>query len=117
MAVGVGFYNKPWFAIKEGKDLIYESIIRILMTSPGERVMRPQFGVGMYRKIFKLITPDMLQDLAVTIHSAIRNYEPRVTVVDIQTEFIDPDIVKVHIITEKENDPTLTEEVTLNYTV
>jgi phage baseplate assembly protein W len=79
--------------------------------------MRPEFGVGMNRKLFKLVTPDMLQDLAVTIHAALRSFEPRVTVVDVQTEFIEPDIVKVHIISEKESDPTLTEDITLNYTV
>lgn len=117
MAKGVGFYGKDWFAIKQNKDLIYESIIRILMTSPGERVMRPTFGVGMPRKVFQLVTPDMLQDLAVQIHSALRNFEPRVSVVDVQTEFQEPDIVKVHIISEKPDDPTQNNTLTLNYTI
>jgi phage baseplate assembly protein W len=117
MATGIGFYGKDWFSIKKDQELISESIIRILMTSPGERVMRPSFGVGMSRKLFKLVTPDMLQDLAVSIHSALRNYEPRVVIVDVQTEYVVPNIVKIHIISEKPEDPTLTNTLTFNYPI
>ena len=117
MAIGVGFYYRPWFAVKKDKDLLYESIIRILMTSPGERPMTPTFGVGMNRKIFQLMSPDVLQDLAVNIHSQLRTYEPRVTVVDVQTEFVQPDILKVHVIAEKPDDPTQTTTTTLSLNV
>lgn len=117
MSKGCGFYFKDWFVIKEDKDLIYESLIRILMTAPGERVMTPSFGVGVSRKLFKLVTPDMLQDLAVSIHSALRTYEPRITVVEVQTEFVEPDILKMHIITEKPNDPTQTQTTTLKLVI
>lgn len=115
MAKGVGFINKDWFAIKTGKDLIYESVIRILMTTPGERVMQRDFGVGLNRKLFTLATPDLLQDLAVSIHSALSKYEDRVTVVDVQTELIENDVIKIHIFMEKETDPDDVEELTLKY--
>lgn len=117
MAKGVGFYSSDpddWFKIKQGKDLIYESIIRILMTTPGERVMRPAFGVGLNRSLFSLATPDTLQDLAVAIHSALENYEARAKVLDVQTE-LDDNIIKIHIFMEKETDPDEVEELTLKY--
>lgn len=117
MAKGVGFYNKKWFSVKENKELIAESIIRILLTSPGERVMRPGFGVGLNRQLFSLITPDMLQDLAVDVHNAISNYESRVNVVDVQTEVVDDTVVKIHIFMEYEQFPGRTEELTLRYTL
>ena len=118
MSKGVGFYGKDWFVMKNGKDLLYESIIRILMTAPGERVMRPNFGAGMRSNLFELVTPDFLQDLAISIHSSLMNYEPRLVVKEVQTEFdSDQQIVKVHVISERDDDPDETETVTFRYNV
>ena len=117
MARGVGFINKDWFAIKQGKDLIYESIIRILMTSPGERVMNPTFGVGMRNKVFMTITADTLQDLAFEIHSKLVQFENRIKVVEVQTEFDESDLaLKIHLFTQR-TDSTETEEITLSYDI
>jgi uncharacterized protein len=116
-AVGVGFYFRPWFSIKKDKDLLYESMIRILMTSPGERVMSPSFGAGIRRKLFQRMSPDVLQDLAVNIHSQLRTFEPRVIVVDVQTQFIEPDILSIHVISEKATDPTQTTTTTFNVNI
>jgi phage baseplate assembly protein W len=115
---GVGFYNKDWFSIKESKDLLYESIIRILMTAPGERVMRPAFGAGMRDRLFELVTPDYLQDLAIAIHTALLQYEKRVVVKEVQTELDENEgIVRVKIVCERDDDPEGTEVITLKYNV
>lgn len=116
MSRGIGFYNKDWFSMKEGKQLLYESIIRILMTTPGERVGRPNFGVGYKQLLFSTITPDFLQDLAITTHNAIDRYEPRVTVADVQIS-LDGNIVKIHIFFQKEEDPDDTDDLVLRYTL
>lgn len=117
MAKGVGFYKSDWFKMKEGKDLVYESIIRILMTSRKERVMRPDFGVGLNRSLFETITPDLLQDIAVTIHNAVSVYEQKVTVVDVQTELRqDENLIKIHVfMTYNDSAIQKVEELTLNY--
>jgi phage baseplate assembly protein W len=118
MSKGVGFYNKDWFAMKEGKDLLYESIIRILMTAPGERVMRPDFGAGMRDNLFELVTPDFLQDLAIVIHSSLLNNEPRIVVKEVQTEFDDDEgVIKIRIISERDDDPDENEIITFRYNV
>lgn len=117
MARGVGMYNKNWFSIKQGKDLIYESIIRILMTTPGERVMRPTFGVGMRNKVFMPITADTLQDLAVEIHSKLAEIETRIKIIEVQTEYIEENhALRIHLYTQR-IDNTETEEITLNYDI
>jgi phage baseplate assembly protein W len=120
MARGLGFYNSDWFKIKKEKDLIYENIIRILMTSKGERVMRPDFGVGLNRSLFELVTPDTLQDIAIMIHTEIDAYEDKVTVDDVQTELTDErDAIKIHVFFSRKDIPTNelngTEELTLKY--
>jgi phage baseplate assembly protein W len=118
MSKGVGFYNKDWFAIKENKELLYESIIRILMTAPGERVMRPDFGAGMRDNLFELIAPDFLQDLAISIHSSLMRYEPRLIVKEVQTEFDSAHgVIRVRVVSERDDDPDETEVMTFKYNV
>lgn len=88
------------------------------MTSPGERVMRPTFGAGMRSQLFNLVTPDYLQDLAINIHSSLIQYEPRVIVKEVQTEFDDTEnVVKVKIIAERQDDPDEDEIITFRYNV
>lgn len=115
MSKGVGFYNKKWFAIKEDKELIAESIIRILLTKRGERVMRPSFGGGVNDLLFGLMTPDALQELAIQIHSAIQTYEGRVTVVDVQTEIVEETAVRIRVFVEIR--PGTLEEFTFRFTL
>jgi phage baseplate assembly protein W len=119
MEKGVGFYNKDWFSIKKGKDLLYESVIRILMTAPGERVMSPNFGAGINRQLFELVTPDLLQDLATMIHIKLDQYESRLFLIkEVQTEFVENEnIIKIHIFFARYEDPDNVEKATFNYNV
>lgn len=118
MSIGVAFYESDWFTIKKGKELLYESLIRILITIPGERVMRPDFGVGIESNVFKLVTPDFLQDLAISIHMSLLRYETRIKVKEVQTEHDqDEGIVKIRIISEKDTDPNDVDITTLRYNV
>ena len=104
MAKGVGFYNQDWFVIKTGKDLIYESIIRIIMTSPGERLMRPDFGGGLRDELFNVITQDTLQDLVVKIHRSIAEYEPRVNVDEVTATLAAENTIRLGIIFREPQD-------------
>jgi len=81
--VGPGFYNNTFLKIKSDKNLISESISRILMTTPGERVGRPNFGSGLRKLLFETTNDIYLQDLKRMIESAINLYEPRVNVRDV----------------------------------
>jgi len=114
---GCGFYNNPWFVIKTGNPLLYESMTRILLTNPGQRVMQPDFGVGINQQVFALMTPDVLQDLAVSIHSQLRTYEPRVAVIDVITEILDDNILQISIVAQSNEDPTATETTVFNVSV
>ena len=114
---GVGFYNQPWFVIKQGNPLIYESMTRILLTNPGQRVMLPTFGVGINSKVFSLVTPDILQDLAVNIHSQLVTYEPRVTVIDVITSLVSANVMSIKIVAQAQADPTVTETTIFNVSI
>jgi phage baseplate assembly protein W len=73
-------------AATSDEDLIKESLIQIVLTSKGERVMRPEFGSGAFTYVFE--SNDQLLSSAVrnSVANAIGQFEPRVAVqrIDVQ---------------------------------
>jgi uncharacterized protein len=56
-------------------------IVALLMTSPGERVMRPTYGVGMFNFVWEnddLITE---QNIITSINNQLAAYEPNITII------------------------------------
>lgn len=86
---GPGFYNKDFLVIKSDNDLIAESITRILMTTPGERVGRPNFGSGLRALLFESMDDIFVDDVKRIISTAVNNYEPRVNLTDIQVNAVE----------------------------
>lgn len=76
---GIGILENDFLSIKTSENLYTESIMRILMTSPGERVGQPFFGVGLKRQLFDLVDDITLQNLEEIIREQVEIYEPRVT--------------------------------------
>ena len=61
------------------EKLIRNDLLQLLLTSPGERVMRPDFGTGIRTFVFENMTSDSLAALQQNILDAIAKWEPRVT--------------------------------------
>jgi uncharacterized protein len=59
------------------------SIELVLMTAPGERLMRPQFGCRIWDLLFEPVTANLLGQIAVTVRQAVAQWEPRVEVEDV----------------------------------
>jgi phage baseplate assembly protein W len=76
-------------AFSEGEENVRESIRLILMTEPGERVMRPEFGGGLGRFLFEPNTPATHQAIRAQIHKSLARWEPRVVVESVQID-VDP---------------------------
>jgi len=91
-----------------GPDKVAQSIWIVLDTSPGERVMRPTFGCGLRRY---LMAPNTTATRALIKHDvqiALANFEPRITVTDLQvTPGDDPALVLIRIayVTVRDNRP------------
>jgi phage baseplate assembly protein W len=60
---------------------IRESILIILQTAKGERVMRPDFGCGIHDLVFAVIDTAMLAQVRRDVEDALRAYEARIDVV------------------------------------
>jgi phage baseplate assembly protein W len=64
--------------VSEIKD-IGESIQIILSTTPGERIMQPEFGCDLKRLVFEKIDSSLIASLDHLIYHALLNFEPRIT--------------------------------------
>jgi len=57
-----------------------DGIIQLLMTVPGERVFRPDFGTSLRSAVFEPLDQGLLSTLKSEIAFSIAKYEPRVIV-------------------------------------
>jgi phage baseplate assembly protein W len=67
-------------AWSSGEPNVRECIRVLLLTEPGERVMRPQFGCGLRQYLFEPNTPTTRELIRQEITDAINRWEPRVRV-------------------------------------
>jgi phage baseplate assembly protein W len=69
-----------------GADGIDASIRMALVTAPGERVMRPQFGCRIWDLLFEPINANTLGLMAEAVRDALSQWEPRVDVEEVEVE-------------------------------
>lgn len=83
-----------------GEENVRESIRVILLTEPGERLMREEFGCGLRRYLFEPNTVTTRQLIGERITQAIGRWEPRVAVqeVTVEPDDDDPRVVAVMIV-------------------
>ena len=75
-------------AMTFGADDIDASLRMVLITAPGERLMRPQFGCRIWDLLFEPINANTIGLMAEAVRDAVSQWEPRVTLEDV---LIDPD--------------------------
>jgi phage baseplate assembly protein W len=68
------------------EDDIRQSILIILETSPGERVMRPNFGCGIHDLVFAAIDSTVLQQIRSVVSEALRRCEARIDVLGVTVD-------------------------------
>jgi hypothetical protein len=82
MAKGPSFYYSDSISSSQDVQEIKESIVRIIMTSPGERVMLPEFGSKFKTMLFESnLTID--GEIQSEIYNCISRWEPRVNIINI----------------------------------
>ncbi len=69
-----------------GANDIDASIRMVLLTAPGERLMRPEFGCRIWELVFEPINANTLGLMGEAVREAVARWEPRVEVEDITIE-------------------------------
>jgi phage baseplate assembly protein W len=69
--------------LTESAEDIERSMRIVLMTAPGERLMRPQFGCRIWDLLFEPVTPNLLGLIAEAVREAMAQWEPRVEIEEV----------------------------------
>jgi phage baseplate assembly protein W len=77
--------------IKSIKRLIKQNLKMIILTVPGERVMQPNFGVGLKTYLFENYSSGIEAQIDRKIREQVNRYLPAVSILNIAFGIADPD--------------------------
>ena len=84
--------------VQETKNVVFFHLRNLLLTSPGEKISDPDYGVGLRRFLFENLTTGFLNNLVDTIDEAIRTYLIYIEIIRITVESPpDSNAIKVSI--------------------
>ncbi|CAL9325472.1 GPW/gp25 family protein [Streptomyces olindensis] len=79
---------------------VHDLIEQLLFTSPGERVMRPDFGCGLLDLVFAPDSPELISTLELSVQAALQRWLGDlidVQALDIVSEGGEDGVVRVHL--------------------
>jgi hypothetical protein len=65
-------------------DMAAQNLKMIVLTSPGERIMAPNFGVGIRRYLFEPNTPGTIENIRNRIIQQVKTYLPYIVIRDLR---------------------------------
>ncbi|HLS64417.1 MAG TPA: GPW/gp25 family protein [Ruania sp.] len=83
--------------LTQGVADLDDAIRLVLMTAPGERLMRPQFGCRVWDLLFEPVNANLLGLIAEAVRDALAQWEPRIEVEDVRPVQDDDDAALVQI--------------------
>jgi uncharacterized protein len=105
--LGVGWANPVALDPQTGSIALvrYETDINqairiIIETAKGERVMRPDFGCGIHDLVFTALSSTIVQRIKTEIEDALRKFEPRIEVLDVNV--FEDELIRGHLKIELE---------------
>jgi phage baseplate assembly protein W len=86
-------------ALVSGDRELRESMRLILMTAPGERPMRPEFGCSVHDHVFAPVDANLAGLIAFDVERALERWEPRIEVlgVDVTPDADEPSTLYIEI--------------------
>ena len=105
--LGVGWGFPPAFSLRgrsaamvSAEEDIRQSLQILMETTPGERVMQPNYGCDLRHLVFEVINQSTATDIKDTIERAVRLYEARVTLEDVSIDTSDwiDGVLKVRLV-------------------
>tara|TARA_R110000824_G_scaffold27426_7_gene93190 strand:- start:9042 stop:9422 length:381 start_codon:yes stop_codon:yes gene_type:complete len=80
-------------------ETVKQNFKNVLLTIPGERVMDPEFGVGLKKYLFEPFNRGSYADIEAAIHEQSEMYLPFIKVLDVSFKESErtPEILSVHV--------------------
>jgi len=86
--------------IKEIEEMIRQNLKMLILTNPGERIMDPEFGVGMRQFLFQNYSENVYSEIDSKIREQVSIYIPAVRIQDVKFYSIEEDsnIIKFRLV-------------------
>ena len=100
LGVGLGFplrIEDGKIAWSEYEDSIRESIMLILGTSIGERIMRPDFGCGLHDLVFSTNDTSTASFAIFHVEEALKKWEPRIELMKVDANADEKEVNRLNI--------------------
>tara|TARA_R110000824_G_scaffold164077_3_gene340085 strand:- start:10688 stop:11089 length:402 start_codon:yes stop_codon:yes gene_type:complete len=81
----------PYKLNKTLGDVVKQNFKNLILTIPGERVMIPDFGVGLYRILFEPMNSVTYQDISAKVYKQTSKYMPFIDIESIRFDTHDQD--------------------------
>jgi phage baseplate assembly protein W len=85
------------FRMESGAADIEKAMRVILMTAPGERPMRPDFGCRIWELLFEPINANTIGRMRIAVMEAMSRWEPRAEILDVAIDESDQAMGAVNI--------------------
>jgi|TARA_R110000824_G_scaffold125084_1_gene283977 phage baseplate assembly protein W len=82
----------PYTLNKSLGAAVKQNFKNLLLTVPGERIMVPEFGAGMYQMLFEPMAGKTYQEIAARVYSQVDRYMPFLDISSIEFETADQDL-------------------------
>ena len=69
--------------IETYKEMVHQNLKSVLLTSPGERIMDPEFGVGLRNYLFEMNNESTYDDISGKINEQVEKYLPFIEITSI----------------------------------
>ena len=85
-------YNKedgPYAMTKTLPETIKQNFKNLLLTIPGERIMDPEFGVGVHQYLFENDSNRMSAEFQERLYEQVRAYLPFIEIISVDTSAVE----------------------------
>lgn len=76
---------------------VHDLVEQLLFTSPGERVMRPDFGCGLLDLVFAPNSPELISTLELSVQASLQRWLGDLIDVEALDVVSDDHVVRVHL--------------------
>jgi|TARA_R110000824_G_scaffold234818_1_gene423451 phage baseplate assembly protein W len=73
----------PYALTKTFKEVAQQDFKNLVLTSPGERIMIPEFGVGLHRLLFEQINDELYGVISTRIYEQTAEYLPFINIEEV----------------------------------
>jgi phage baseplate assembly protein W len=99
-----GQEDGPYTLNKTMQEVAHQNLKNLLLTSPGERVMIPNFGVGLHKLLFSPKSSNLFDDASTKIYNQVMTWLPYIS------------LSNVTFVTSEDTDTLAENEIQINIT-